>query len=170
MASPANPDFYKITWRDVESNVNAIQQKLDQMRWYPEFVIGVARGGLLPATMLSHRLKVPVSIISMATYDADETKKTNMAGAEGILYNPIDGSKMMWDEISCINLDTALLVDDICDTGETLEAISKHLPLVRIATLFQKIDPNARVPFSVPNWIHRGQVVPHYKWAVFPWE
>jgi len=172
MASPANqtPDYYRVTWRDVESNVNAIQQKLDQIRWYPELVIGIARGGLLPATMLSHRLKIPVSIISMTTYDDNETKKSNMAGTEGILYDPVTGAKMMWSDIECLNLEEALLVDDICDTGETLAAISKHLPKVKLATLFQKVDVNNQQPFTVPNWISRGQVVAHHKWVVFPWE
>ena len=162
-------DYYNVTWRDVESNVNVIQQKLDQIRWYPELIIGIARGGLLPAVMLSHRFKVPVSIISMTTYD-DEVKKTNMAGTEGILRDPVTGSKMMWSDIECLNLESALLVDDICDTGETLTAISKHLPNVKLATLFQKVDPSHQQPLTVPNWISRGQVVPYHKWVVFPWE
>ena len=52
---------YKVylTWEEVDDLVNILKQKvLDEL---PEIgsVMGIARGGLIPAVMLSHKLGVP---------------------------------------------------------------------------------------------------------------
>ena len=60
-----------------------------------------------------------------------------------------------------------LVVDDICDTGETIEWIEKQLILnelkYEIACIFTKMKHKNKIRFY-------GTVVPDDKWIVFPWE
>lgn len=115
-----------VTWSDVNNFVdNVINETKDR---HFVGVYGLARGGLIPAVMLSHRLNIP------------------------LLASPCDG---------------CLIVDDICDSGETLchyinnsSGDKKHNYFV--ATIFYR---------------HNDLVTPHYymkdkydNWIVFPWE
>ena len=116
-------------------------------------VLGIARGGLVPATILSYELDLPLITCSVSSYNG--TKRNELQ-----VNHDIKLSQFTKDS----NL---LLVDDICDTGETMQWLSNRLTLADIkhskACIFSKAK-------HIEYLSHYGSVVPDDKWIVFPWE
>src|ERR1700735_2609401 len=73
-------------------------------RWQPDAVVGIARGGLVPATMASGILALQLAMIGFER----TTSVTQWIGA------PASG-------------DRVLLVDDGCSTGRTMDAVRAAL-------------------------------------------
>ena len=69
-------------------------------QWQPDTVVGIARGGLVPATMAAGILALPLAMIG---YERS-------SGASQWIGAPAAGSRV-------------LLVDDGCSTGRTMEAV-----------------------------------------------
>ena len=60
-----------------------------------------------------------------------------------------------------------LIVDDICDTGDTMDNIKQRLSLGGISYTTACIYTKEKHT----SWLHHyGLVVPDDKWIVFPWE
>lgn len=78
----------------------------------------VARGGLILGTVLSHRLKIPMRIIELSFRD-----------------NMTQTNSIEWLKEDRLNV---LVVDDICDSGRTLNYISTVKPNILTAVLIQK--------------------------------
>lgn len=72
----------------------------------PDFIVGISRGGAIPAVVLSHRLNIPCIMIN---WNTRETYKQNddLHNVEQLLQ---EGKQI-------------LLVDDIVDSGETFRQI-----------------------------------------------
>ncbi len=109
---------------------NAVQEILRQMHldnFRPDYVVGITRGGLLPAKMISHYLKVPM-------YTLDVSLRDNVQeGPESNLWMPCDAfgavdpedvkvTKSRWDVSKRKKI---LIVEDINDSGATLNWIKK---------------------------------------------
>jgi len=107
------------TWEQVGKFVDAVSEECTQVNG----VYGPARGGLVFAVMLSHRLKVPM------------------------LMAPCDG---------------CLIVDDICDYGDTLYHYRKTLDC-KIATMYYVEGATVTPDF----WLLEKQ---RGDWVVFPLE
>lgn len=75
--------------------------------WRPDYIVGLTRGGLVPATMLSHYLDLPMHTLKVSLRDDVDGPESNLWMAEDA-FN-------MTKEI--------LIVDDINDTGATLNWI-----------------------------------------------
>ena len=83
-------EYYIITWTDIDEAIEVLAKQIEDSKIHYEVIYGLARGGLVPAVMLSHRLKIPM-VLNME--EVWRLKVKNKA---------------------------ALIVDDISDTGETL--------------------------------------------------
>ena len=109
---------------------NAVQEILRQMHldnFRPNYVVGITRGGLLPAKMISHYLKVPM-------YTLDVSLRDNVQeGPESNLWMPCDAfgyideeeraiTKSRWDVSKRKKI---LIVEDINDSGATLNWIKQ---------------------------------------------
>ena len=77
-------------------------------------VLGLARGGLVPATIISYKLKVPLLSYAVSTYE-DTTKTNEFKVVQDVNFSSLaKGSKL-------------LVVDDICDSGDTIKFIKKQI-------------------------------------------
>jgi hypoxanthine phosphoribosyltransferase len=97
----------------------------------PQFITGVPRGGLVPAVLMSHKFGIP--------YIGLEAAKTL----------PGDLKKKI------------LVLDDIADSGNTLEQIKRHN--FKTATLARRYSSS-----FTPDYI--GAEIKDDHWLVFPWE
>lgn len=68
-----------------------------------DYIVGVVRGGSIPATCLSYHLGIPMRNVSWSTYHKNQMKESALDIAEDIM----DGKKV-------------LVVDDILDSGRTI--------------------------------------------------
>ena len=114
----------------------------------PDIIISVARGGLVPARILS-----------------DLLEKKSLAFLQTEYYESINQTKQEPISKQCLNLNLtdkrALLVDDISDTGSSLQLAKTHLQQqgakeTKIATLYAKPATNTKPNYyekQTSNWI-----------------
>jgi len=60
--------------------------------------------------------------------------------------------------------ETTLIIDDICDTGETFEKFSEKHPLSDFACLYFKPHTSSLKPLFSATTLHTND------WIVYPWE
>lgn len=144
-----------VTWDIFEQQVDHIaaqfQTYLKHTKSHPHTIVGVTRGGLIPAVMLSHKLQIPTTrTITVKTYGNEHTKKAS----KKFFGKVPDG----W------GLGTGLIiVDDISDTGETFEYLREFLPMALYVAIYAK-NPG----INVCNMY--GVEVKPETWVEFPWE
>lgn len=115
-------------------------------------IIGVARGGLTLAHMLSEAMDIR-NVQSISTQLYDDTQKRECI--------------TITDTCSLQTSKNILLVDDIADSGETLKALYNHLTLTypdlhfKTATLFYKSSSVYEPDF----WVKEADT-----WIEFFWE
>lgn len=142
--------FY--TWEDYSALVLKLKQQIRSNEY--DCVLGIARGGLVPAVELSHFLKKPLHILNWQTRDG--TPPTSIPTD---IYLAIKDSKI-------------LLVDDICDSGETLHQIfeaglGQYIKNVDVAVIHYNEAETLFVPDYYSIKINK---VENPAWIVYPWE
>jgi hypoxanthine phosphoribosyltransferase len=117
-------------------------------------VIGIARGGMIPATMMSYLFNA-----KLLSYDVSSYEGTEQGDIE--INQDID--------LDSIDKDSKVLViDDICDSSKTMQHIKQKIgnsryKSVRYVTLFAREKTKHVVD-------HYGVAVREGTWLVFPWE
>lgn len=91
------------SWSDFGQDITRLESMLNPDDY--DVVVGIARGGLVPAVELSHHLGLPLVCLNWQTRDGQPPDEL-----------PIDVAKMIYKK-------RVLFVDDICDSGETLHQI-----------------------------------------------
>jgi hypoxanthine phosphoribosyltransferase len=127
-------------------------------------IVAIARGGLVPATIISHWLGIyDLRTISIKRKEHDGRNALSLSVPEVV--RSVEMGELTGRRV--------LIVDDIVTTGATMEA-AKHLVLaseiaeVRTATLVAKIAVNERQTTAERPTDHVG--VTCSGWVVFPWE
>ena len=55
-----------VSWTDVEHQVQEILRQMQRDFWIPDYVVGITRGGLTPANLISQYLDVPMHTIKVS--------------------------------------------------------------------------------------------------------
>ncbi len=145
-----------VTWNEIETWVRVIVKKMKDDEYRPQIVIGLARGGLIPARLISDYLQVK---------DLYTVKTEHW----GITASP-DGTARITQKLPISVEDKmVLVVDDITDTGQSLSLAVEHIRSfnpkeLRSATLLHITHSK-----YVPNYY--ADTVPEEKWTwfIFPW-
>jgi len=121
-------------------------------------VIGLARGGLIPATIISYELGVPLLSYAISSYK-DTTKTDEFKINQFVHFNDLKSVTEVDPHV--------LVVDDICDTGDTMHYICDKIEFTGVeakyATLFTKKKHRKFLD-------HYGVVISDDTWIEFPWE
>jgi hypoxanthine phosphoribosyltransferase len=56
-----------------QSLISNICRQIVVSEWRPDYVVGITRGGLLPAVMISHYLGVPMKALNVSLRDGGDT-------------------------------------------------------------------------------------------------
>lgn len=141
----------RLHWRDITAGVNAIRDAC--LGYYvPVGIVAVARGGLIPATMLAHALKIRKLVsLSLMSYADD-----SLTGGELTSYGVLP------EEVMACNGRGWLVVDDIIDSGNSMRYMKRLLPEAKTAALYYCRQEH------VPTFWYRN--MPKDCWLVFPWE
>ncbi len=172
------------SWQDIENACTNIVLQMYKDNWRPDYIVGITRGGNVPATILSNMLDVRGEALKVSLRDGSEQESnTWMADdAFGIVDDEQrDLFKSRWDVGRRKKI---LVVDDINDTGATFNWIKRDwqascLPdeeswktvwhnNVRFATITDNLasEFNGTVDYSVHDVNKAEQDV----WLVYPWE
>jgi xanthine phosphoribosyltransferase len=141
------PKIRKISDLEIKSNIETLIKNLPETKW--NGIIAITNGGLIPTYYLAKLLKInDIKTISIKSYK--ERKQQENMEISGIPEIPNGGKG--W-----------LVVDDLADTGKTLQATKKIFPDAYYVTLFVK--PLAKELTNL--W---GEMVDQETWIEFPWE
>lgn len=133
-----------ISFYDVVKQCDSIVKQLKQK---PRRIVGLQRGGLTPAVILSHILDIPMYALPISSYTS---------------YNR---TSVTCENPRLENFD--LVIDDLIDSGETIKYLQNNntTKLVTYATLYTKdAELSERLKCLY------GRVLSSSKWVVFPWE
>jgi hypoxanthine phosphoribosyltransferase len=145
-----------VSWDEYNALVERLALQVHESGWRFNQVICIARGGLRVGDVLSRIYELPLAILSTHSYTADGgTTRGELIIAEHMTMT----APRLGDRV--------LLVDDMVDSGHTLAAVRKELPLrfphiadVRTAVVWYKahsvFKPDYYVEYLPDNpWIHQ---------------
>ena len=133
------------TWEQVEGMTQDILQQIRDEKF--DAVVGLTRGGLTPAVLVSQYLDIPMHTLKVSLRDHQEKESLKVL-------DKLSGQKV-------------LVIDDINDTGATINYIKEHwIGNLTYAVLINNEASDADVDYSSININKMEDDV----WIVFPWE
>lgn len=132
-----------LSYDDIDSMCRNLEEHVSAL--HPDLIVGIARGGCLPALHLSHALSVPMKVIQWQTRD------------DKIQHIDQDIIKLIKDK------KTVVFVDDINDSGLTFKQIYHAYNGGVYVSMVERVgsDFNSDV---------RSIRFDDTRWIVFPWE
>jgi hypoxanthine phosphoribosyltransferase len=172
--------FY--SWSDVEGAVLDIARQLQHDNWKPDYIVGITRGGLIPATLLSQYIGVQMQSLDVSLRDGGITVSNCGMAEDAFGYVAKEFREHEHLPYKLQAAKNILIVDDINDQGSTIAWIkndwaSSCLPgderwdhvwggNVRVATLTNNLASKETVDYSV--WeVNKAE---EDCWLVYPWE
>ncbi len=155
-----------LSWHDVEKHINNLAVQLFRDDWKPDYIVGLHSGGNIPATMLGKMLGIKTYSLDVRLRDGDGDGPESNA----------------WMAEDAYNFKKILIVDDINDTGATINWIKNDWPAscLPIDPRWYKIwDDTVRVAVMINNEASAADInycskainkVENDEWIVFPWE
>jgi len=101
-------------WAKVNSAVQDIAMDMYKDNWRPDYIIGITRGGLVPAVLLSHMSDIPMHTlcVQLAANGLEENTESNCWMAEDAFGYEKDPKNI-------------IIIDDINRGGDAMEWIMK---------------------------------------------
>ncbi len=145
---------FHVSWDQIHRDSRALSWRLDHRgpgedgAW--KAVVAITRGGMAPAMIVARELDIrTVDTISVKSYNHQEQSEPV------VIKSPDMG--VMGDGTG------VLIVDDLVDTGKTLEVVRKLLPNAHFATVYAKPKGEPMVDTFITG-------VSQDTWIFFPWD
>ena len=144
---------FHVSWDQIHRDARALAWRLDghgpdDGAW--RAVVAITRGGMAPAMIVARELDIrTVDTISVKSYDWQQQD------AAEILKPP--SAELMGDGTGI------LIVDDLVDTGKTLELVRALYPNAHFATVYAKPQGRPLVDTYITE-------VSQDTWIFFPWD
>ena len=145
---------FHVSWDQIHRDARALAWRLDGKgpdggAW--RAVVGITRGGLVPAMIVARELDIrAVDTISVKSY-------SHQAQAAEAIVTKSPQLDLMGDGTGI------LVVDDLVDTGKTLELVRGLYPKAHFATVYAKPSGKPMVDSYITE-------VSQDTWIFFPWD
>ena len=141
------------SWKEMHEFAEEAARQVKESDFHPDVIIGLTRGGLVPARLFADLLHVK----DVYTINVDHWGLTATMDGEAKLTQKLNVD---------ITGKKVLVVDDITDTGQSIEIAKKHVgelgpSVVKTAALL-----NLKTSKFVPDF--KG-VEKEWAWFIFPW-
>jgi xanthine phosphoribosyltransferase len=147
-----------ISWDQIHRDSRALAWRLDGKgpddgAW--RAIVAITRGGMAPAMIIARELDVrTVDTISVVSYHSGGGKADDRREAR-VLKSP--DAEMMGDGTGI------LIIDDLVDSGKTLELVRTLYPNAHFATVYAKPEGEPMVDTFITG-------VSQDTWIFFPWD
>lgn len=144
---------FHVSWDQLHRDARALAWRLqglgpDEGAW--RAVVAITRGGMAPAMIVARELDIRVvDTISVKSYNHQNQTEPKVIKSPNMEYIG-DGTGV-------------LVIDDLVDTGRTIEAVRKHMPRAHVATVYAKPMGRPQVDTFVTE-------VSQDTWIFFPWD
>lgn len=172
-------------WHDIERMCHSIVNQMYSEGWRPDLIVGITRGGNVPATILSNMLDIPCDTLKVSFRDDDQSESNCWMAEDAFGYGAIeDGSAAPSYYGSVLERrKKILIVDDINDTGRTFKWIMKDWQEsccssdgswkdiwghnVKFAALTENLSSNFELVTYYATEVDKSE---NNLWVVYPWE
>ena len=145
---------FHVSWDQLHRDARALAWRLDGQgpdeggAWWA--VVAITRGGMAPAMIIARELDIRlVDTISVKSYNHQTQSEPRII--------------KMPDQELVGDGEGVLIIDDLVDTGKTLEVVRKVLPKAHVATVYAKPMGRDQVNSFVTE-------VSQDTWIFFPWD
>jgi hypothetical protein len=115
MSDQVVPQIIHVSWDAYFKLLGTLIRNIHASGFVPEQIVCIARGGLIPGEILSRTLKAPLAVISVASYPDQKTKQEAMNFSRDLT------------SAKPLRREAVLIVDDLTETGKTLEMTRQWL-------------------------------------------
>ena len=149
---------FHISWDQIHRDSRALAWRLDGKgpddgAW--RAVVAITRGGMAPAMIVARELDIrTVDTISVVSYHSGGGKADQRREAK-VLKSP--DQEVMGDGTG------VLIIDDLVDSGKTLELVRQLYPQAHFATVYAKPEGEPQVDTFITG-------VSQDTWIFFPWD
>ena len=149
---------FHVSWDQIHRDARALAWRLDGKvpddgNW--RAVVAITRGGMAPAMIVARELDIrTVDTISVKSYHSGGGKADQRREAE-VLKSP--NAEIMGDGTG------VLVVDDLVDSGKTLELVRQLYPNAHFACVYAKPEGEKQADTYITS-------VSQDTWIFFPWD
>lgn len=146
-------EYEIISWDEMYNLTLQLSERIVMSGYKPHIIVGIARGGWIPARILSDVLYTNAMFNVRIEYYSD----IGIRGPEPKITQPLSVS---------ISEKRILLVDEVADSGESLmhaKAYIEDLGVKEVRTAVLHLKPHSKI---VPDYYMKRID----KWMVYPWE
>ncbi len=142
-----------MSWPDLGEASRRLAEQVHASGYDPTIILGIARGGLLPAAALGYALGIKNTFTLSIEFYTGEDARLEVP----MMLPPVP-------ELVHFSEERVLVVDDVNDTGATLQAVERfcagRVASTRSAVLYEKPHSKVRCDHV---WRRTEE------WIVFPW-
>ena len=159
--------------RDIEKGVHNVIKQMYADNWRPDYIVGITRGGLIPAVLMSHLTGIKMHTLDVRLRDGNEQESNGWMAEDAFGIFQMGGT---YEDKKI------LILDDINDSGATFQWIKEDWPSgchpnehrwdkvwnqnVRFATIVN----NLASPFNIDYTSIEINKAEEDTWVVFPYE
>ena len=144
-----------VTWDDIEDWCDTLREKITG-NYAPDVIIGLSRGGLVPARILSDKMWIK-DLVSIKT---EHWGITATKDGKAVLKN---------DTKLDISNRKVLIVDDLTDTGESMKVAYEYVKSLNPGTLKTATMLHISRSNFVPDFYADKVTEDNWAWFIFPW-
>lgn len=144
----------QLSHNDLKRAAKKIANKISKDKFKPDYIIGIATGGLFPMGLIAKELK---------------HKKMLVVSANRINGDPNKGIKINYLPKEDLSNKKILLIDEVAETGSTLAKVKQaliknhNIKEIKLATIGVNLD----ICKCIPDYY---DITAKGEWIVFPWD
>ncbi|TFF92750.1 phosphoribosyltransferase [Candidatus Thorarchaeota archaeon] len=146
-------EYLILSWQDVYTLTLQLSERIVQSGFKPEIIVGIARGGWIPARILSDVLYAETLQNIRIEYYTD----VGVKGKEPKITQPLSGT---------LEGKHILLVDEVADTGDSLHTAVEYVKGLGAGDVRSAVLHLKSTSCIIPDYY----MVKTDAWTVYPWE